>query len=356
MRLSFRVFGPPPNVFVSYSRHDAAFAQRLGTDLAAADVGVTLDLWEFRVGDSLRQKIDAAVTHSDYIIVVLTPESVRSKWCQIELSAALIKELSNNSVVLLPALLRECEIPPTISGKLYADFTVNYEEGLGFLLDAIRQDEGSQRRFQPVHFPTGIPRSFQSPREGKEMLLVPAGRLYSKDFGRGVEIKEHLFVDSSYITNDEFKRFVEETGYRSERPYVPYDRFDNYDSDHADSPRVWVTAHDALAYAEWSKRRLLTSDEWLRSQHVYPQVFDEDRNMWEWTCTKGETHNVDGKTYQNYLLLGGYSFGTPMSSTFTRAVYVPADACETFVSFRCCMASRLNFAEGRPDRRLQPTG
>jgi len=247
-----------------------------------------------------------------------------------------MKELSRDSIVLLPALLRECEIPPTISDKIYADFTAGYDEGLGFLLDAISQNEGTQERFQAVHFPANIPRSIYSQREGKEMLLVPAGRCYAKEFGVGIEIPQHFFVDAHYVTNEEFLRFVEETQYKSERPFVPFDRFADYERDTADAPRVWVTAHDALAYAEWSQRRLLTRDEWLRARHVYPVLFNEDRNMWEWTRTKGDTYTVDGRQFQNYLLLGGYSFGTPMSSTFTRAVYVAAHSCETFVGFRCC--------------------
>ncbi len=70
---------------------------------------------------------------------------------------------------------------------------------------------------------------------------------------------------------------------------------------------------------------------------MYPKQYDEDRNIWEWTRTEGETYEVDDREIKNYLLLGGYSFGTPMSSTFTRAVYVPSYSYEGFVSFRCCM-------------------
>lgn len=50
------------NVFISYSHQDGAFADRLVSDLRLSAIPATYDKWLLRVGDSIIEKISAAVT------------------------------------------------------------------------------------------------------------------------------------------------------------------------------------------------------------------------------------------------------------------------------------------------------
>ena len=129
-----------PGVFISYSSKDRPFAQQLASDLKAQGLRVWYDQWELKVGDSLIAKISAGIRAQDYLLVVLSRSSVSSEWVHKELSAALMRELREKRVVVLPVLIEDCEIPPLISDKVYADFRGDYRTGLNKLLDAFPGD------------------------------------------------------------------------------------------------------------------------------------------------------------------------------------------------------------------------
>ena len=48
-----------------------------------------------------------------------------------------IRELEEKRVVVLPALIEDCEIPLFLRGKMYADFRSNFDKGLRDTLEAI---------------------------------------------------------------------------------------------------------------------------------------------------------------------------------------------------------------------------
>lgn len=125
------------SAFISYSSDDAEFVARLASDLASSGKNVWWDRWEIRVGDSIVEKINNGISRNDYLIVVLSPNSVRSAWVKKELNMGLMRELTTRNVVILPIVIADCNIPAIISDKRYADFRVSYDIGLSDLLSAI---------------------------------------------------------------------------------------------------------------------------------------------------------------------------------------------------------------------------
>jgi hypothetical protein len=87
-------------VFISHSSEDKSFVLRLAADLAIAGVPVWLDSWELGPGDSLMEKIQTGVTISSFVIVVVSPASLKSKWVRQELKAGLLKEAKTKQVWL----------------------------------------------------------------------------------------------------------------------------------------------------------------------------------------------------------------------------------------------------------------
>jgi len=125
------------NVFVSYSL-DATFVDTLVEDLRFANVAATYDKLIVKPGDSFFEKLGAAVSASDHIIVVLSKSSIRSHWVQAELGLAMASPLFGaRAVRVLPALIQQCELPASLSGKSYANFCDSYYSGLRDLLDAL---------------------------------------------------------------------------------------------------------------------------------------------------------------------------------------------------------------------------
>lgn len=124
-------------VFISYSHQDVDFVNRLAAHLTQAKVHVWVDTWELQVGDSLLAKVQQAIQESSALIVVLSRNSVESEWCKRELNAGLMRELEEKRVVVLPALLEDCQLPLFLREKLYADFRTNYDQGLRQILETV---------------------------------------------------------------------------------------------------------------------------------------------------------------------------------------------------------------------------
>jgi|WetSurMetagenome_2_1015567.scaffolds.fasta_scaffold66011_1 ligand-binding sensor protein len=125
-------------VFLSHNTADKEFVRKLALDLKANGVTVWFDEWEMQVGDSLRVKIQEGIKGSGYFAVVLSPDSVQSKWVEVELNAGLEREMRERAVFVLPILYKDCDIPPLLQDKIYADFTYDYDRGLQLLLQRLK--------------------------------------------------------------------------------------------------------------------------------------------------------------------------------------------------------------------------
>ena len=83
-----------PRIFLSHSKKDAPFIERLANDLRLSLVDVWYDDWEIPPGDSLRKRIfTEGIPDSDLFFVYLTPHSLASYWCERELDAAFVQEV-----------------------------------------------------------------------------------------------------------------------------------------------------------------------------------------------------------------------------------------------------------------------
>lgn len=130
------------DLFLSYSRRDRDLAERLAGDLKARGFKVWWDSWEMEAGDSLPRRIEEAVSRSACFGILLSPDAVASRWVRAELDLALTMEIEGG-LKILPILHRPCELPLSLRGKVWADFTSSYQEGLDSLL------RGLEARRQP---------------------------------------------------------------------------------------------------------------------------------------------------------------------------------------------------------------
>jgi hypothetical protein len=71
------------------------------------------------------------------LLVVLSKASVESEWCKKELSYGLTRELEERRVVIIPILIEDCDIPPFLKDKLYADFRSDFDAGLADVLKGV---------------------------------------------------------------------------------------------------------------------------------------------------------------------------------------------------------------------------
>jgi len=122
-------------VFICHSSLDKDFVFKLSKDLVESGLEVWLDSWEMLPGDSLYHRIADGIENASWFIVVLSDHSVASKWCQKELELALHREFKDGDVFVIPVLISDCELPPFLKAKLYADMRPeSYDSGLESLL------------------------------------------------------------------------------------------------------------------------------------------------------------------------------------------------------------------------------
>lgn len=93
-------------LFLSHSSKDKFFVRKLAEKLIEYGVKVWIDEAEIKVGDSLLEKISAGVKDSDYLVVVLSHNSIESNWVQKELQMAMGREILGTKVIL-PLLIEK---------------------------------------------------------------------------------------------------------------------------------------------------------------------------------------------------------------------------------------------------------
>lgn len=126
------------DVFISYSAHDSELASWLASELRGRGYSVWLDRDEILVGHSVVDEVYRGIRASEFLIVLLTANSLRSRWVQEELSAARLRELDHDRVIVLPVKCEPgVEVPEILKTKRWADLSRSRAEGLDELTRAI---------------------------------------------------------------------------------------------------------------------------------------------------------------------------------------------------------------------------
>ena len=82
---------PAPEVrefFVSFNKHDRAWATWIAWQLEAEGYPVFLQDWDFRPGENFMLKMDESSARAQRTLGVLSPEYLESYFCKIEWAAA----------------------------------------------------------------------------------------------------------------------------------------------------------------------------------------------------------------------------------------------------------------------------
>jgi tetratricopeptide (TPR) repeat protein len=93
-------------VFISYSRKDIEFVDRLANDLKAAGFEVWYDLSGLEAGTQWGSEIQKAIEASQFFLVVLSPNSIKSSWVEREFLHA-----SDQAIKIIPLLYQQCSLP-----------------------------------------------------------------------------------------------------------------------------------------------------------------------------------------------------------------------------------------------------
>jgi hypothetical protein len=124
-------------IFISHSSKDKEFVDKLSRDLNSLGHEPWLDIWQVKVGECIVSKVEHGIKESDYVVIVLTENSVNSGWVEREWKSKYWDEINQGKTLILPVLLSDCEIPQLLKTKRYADFRINYSVALVALAEAL---------------------------------------------------------------------------------------------------------------------------------------------------------------------------------------------------------------------------
>lgn len=304
-----------PTVFISYAHADSEFVDDLADRLKSSGVDVWIDKWKIRIGDSITQKINDGIGESDFLLVVLSNASVKSKWVREELNAATVKNIEQEKhAFILPVLKEDCEIPSLLQHRKYANFKDDPEQAFQDVLEVVQPS----KPFEPelIKIPAGEFLMGSDPKRDKDARddELPLHRVYTSEF----------YISKFPVTNAQYKTFVEATyvgapEHFSEGEVSPAKENHpvvNVPWKDADAYCCWLTEVTGKPFclpteAEWEKAARGTEgriypwgDEWdptkLNSEELGPgdttpvgqyspngdspySVADMVGNAWEWT-------------------------------------------------------------------------
>jgi tetratricopeptide (TPR) repeat protein len=147
-------------IFVSHhhSESEDAFTARLVRDLEVAGADVWVD--DARItSDDFIQKINEGLSGRQWLVLIMTPEALRSPWVQTEVNAALNQVRKGRMRGVIPIMAKPCadeDIPPLLDALHRYDATRNYEPArLGLLraLDLISPEAPAAVPSQTLPFP-----------------------------------------------------------------------------------------------------------------------------------------------------------------------------------------------------------
>jgi len=133
----------------------------------------------------------------------------------------------------------------------------------------------------------------KGPKSLEGMVWVPGGEFcyrsyhrfreggfYYYDEGPCVVMMHGFYMDRYEVTNADFRRFLEETGYRPKEPHNFLRHWaGGFPEALANHPVTWVSLEDARAYAAWAGKRLPSDLEWQWAAQ------GPDGRKWPWGDT-----------------------------------------------------------------------
>src|SRR5271170_1737581 len=130
----------PPRPFISHAHADKErFVLDFARRLRGKGIDAWVDTWEMLPGDSLVDKIfNEGLKSCTAFIVVLSKNSIESKWVHEELNSAIIKRIEENTK-LIPIRLDGCEIPTALKDTIRIEVSdiSSYERELEQVVNTI---------------------------------------------------------------------------------------------------------------------------------------------------------------------------------------------------------------------------
>ena len=127
--------------FISHASEDKDdIVRSLADALKTNGFQVWYDEFELKIGDSLRNKIDAGLINSRFGIVIISPSFVKKNWTEYELNGMVAREMNGHKVILpIWHKISKDEVlkfSPTLADKMALNTSIHSTEDI---IDALKE-------------------------------------------------------------------------------------------------------------------------------------------------------------------------------------------------------------------------
>ncbi len=130
-----------PYVFISYSRQDRSFVERLSGELQLAGVHTWVDTQNISAGSNWQEEIERGLLQAEVLLYVASRQAATSQWIEQELQAFL-----RGPGRVIPIVIDDdgpSAMPPSLQRIQWVDFRGDFHSALRQLLNGIKSLQGS---------------------------------------------------------------------------------------------------------------------------------------------------------------------------------------------------------------------
>ncbi|UBF29071.1 tetratricopeptide repeat protein [Kovacikia minuta CCNUW1] len=140
--------------FVSYNRHDRAWAEWIAWTLEAAGYTTVIQAWDFRAGGNFVLDMQKAASEAERTIAVLSENYLKSRFTAPEWAAAFAQDPTGEKHLLIPVRIGACEPTGLLGPIVYVDL-VGIDEAAAENVLRRSLDENRAKPEQKPRFPGG---------------------------------------------------------------------------------------------------------------------------------------------------------------------------------------------------------
>lgn len=126
--------------FISYTKQDVNAATWIAELLESNGYNVIIQEWDFRPGDDFVSKINESLIGCRKLILVLSSNYLKSKWCEKEWTAKLVEQMSVGTGRIIPIKIENMELFGLLAPIIYIDIVDKTEaESVQLILNGIKE-------------------------------------------------------------------------------------------------------------------------------------------------------------------------------------------------------------------------
>jgi hypothetical protein len=123
-------------VFISYSSLDRVITRKIDARLKKEGFSIWLDEHQLLVGDPLAKEISTAISRAKAVLVVVSANSIKSRWLKYELNIATERMIKGECRVI-PVVIDDVQLLPEVQGLMYADLRKSFKYGIRGIISAL---------------------------------------------------------------------------------------------------------------------------------------------------------------------------------------------------------------------------